>query len=186
MKILVFGGTYDPIHIGHLLSAESLCEILEPDLVLFVPSSVSPHKNSVQTSFEIRFRMLELALESFPKFQPSNIEQTLGGISYTYRTLEKLHEDYPKAKLFWAIGEDNAKSFDKWKNPDKILELAEVIVMSRSNSSKSQNENLKFYKTRLVDVSSTEIRERISKGKSIRFLVPEKVEKFIQQKGLYL
>ncbi|KAA3604623.1 MAG: nicotinate (nicotinamide) nucleotide adenylyltransferase [Calditrichaeota bacterium] len=185
MKILVFGGTYDPIHIGHLLSAESLCEILEPDLVLFVPSAVSPHKNSVRTSFENRFKMLELALESFPKFRASNIEQTLGGISYTYQTLEKLHENYPQAKLFWAIGEDNAKSFDRWKNPDKILELAEVVVMSRSDSSNSQNENLKFYKTRLVDVSSTEIRERVKAGKSIRFLIPPKVEEFIQAKGLY-
>ncbi len=185
MKILVFGGTYDPIHIGHLLSAESLCEFLEPDLVLFVPSAVSPHKNSVQTSFENRFKMLELALESFPKFQASNIEQTLGGISYTYRTLEKLHENYPQAKLFWAIGEDNAKSFDKWKNPDKILEFAEVVVVSRSDSPKFQNEKLKFCKTRLVDVSSTEIRERVRAGKSIRFLVPEKVEEFIQTEGLY-
>lgn len=185
MKILVFGGTYDPVHIGHLLSAESLCEILNPDLVLFVPSAVPPHKNFVQTSYQNRFKMLELALESFPKLQVSSIEQTLGGVSFTFRTLEKLGENYPLAKLFWAIGEDNAKSFDRWKNPDKILELAEVVVMSRSDSPKPQNKKLKFYKTRLVDVSSTEIRERVKAGKSISFLVPEKVEKFIYKEGLY-
>ncbi|MCC7429466.1 nicotinate (nicotinamide) nucleotide adenylyltransferase [bacterium] len=180
MKILLFGGTYNPIHVGHILSANSLYEILKPDKVIFLVSANPPHKKTV--SFETRFEMVRLALKNFPNFEASDLENRLEGVSYTYKTLEELHKIYPNSKFFFAVGEDNVLTFEKWKNPERICELAEIVVLERKLNLKT---SFKTYKTRFVEVSSTEIRKRIKEGLPISYLVPEAVENFIKIHKLY-
>jgi nicotinate-nucleotide adenylyltransferase len=189
VRIGVFGGTFDPPHVGHLLLASDAREALSLDRLIFVPTGTQPFK--VETppvaSSTDRLEMIRLAVEDDAVYTVDDTEILRGGLSYTVNTLEHLAGRYKGAELFLLLGEDSLTSFDQWRNPDRIRDLATLAVMRRSGgkAASGREEGITFLSTRRIDVSSTEIRERLRAGKSIKGFVPESVERFIEDRGLY-
>jgi nicotinate-nucleotide adenylyltransferase len=193
-RIGVFGGTFDPPHVGHLLTAGDAVEKLGLEQVLWVPAGTQPFKpGDMAASAEHRLRMVELTVAERPPFVADPSEVRRGGLSYTVDTLEELRERFPAAVLFLLIGEDSWRTFGKWREPERIRELARVVVLARGEPVDSsageefagrQNAPVAML-TRRVDVSATEIRERVRAGKPIRGFVVEAVDRYIRQHGLY-
>lgn len=192
----ILGGTFDPVHFGHLITAQSLLEIRKLKKIIFIPSYISPHKTDQEiTEGNHRLRMLELAvygIESLPSggqaFEVSNIELKKESISYTVDTLEELSKQYENIELI--IGLDNLLEFHTWKNPDRIIELAKLVVLKRRIADEKIIKN-KYYNaadfidTPLIEISSSEIRERVKNSLPIDFLVPQKVKEYILTNNLY-
>ncbi len=191
VRIGVFGGTFDPPHVGHLLLASDAREALDLDRLIFVPTGVQPLKadNPPLASAQDRLEMLRLAVADDAYYTVDDAEINRKGLSYTVDTLEHLSQRNPASKLFLLVGEDALATFDKWRNPGRIRELATVALMRRGGSSSSWLEDIPEgvieVTTRRIDVSSTEIRERLRTDKSIKGFVPESVERFIDARGLY-
>mgnify|MGYP000306633674 CR=1 FL=1 len=187
-KIGIFGGTFDPIHNGHLITAQYVLEKRNLEKIIFIPCFISPHKTNLVSSEPIhRLQMIKLAIDSLPYFDYSDYELKSEGISYTYNTLLYLSEKYSSLELI--IGYDNLLVFDKWNKPDEILELATLVVMKRKTDIEEKR-NRFFDKAILVDtptieISSTDIRERVRNNLPIDFLVPESVKKYIYETNLY-
>jgi nicotinate-nucleotide adenylyltransferase len=188
-KIGIFGGTFDPIHMGHLITAQSVREIRELDKIIFIPAYISPHKTEAKaSSTEHRINMIKRAIEDVPFFDCSDIEIKKGGISYTVDTLRELKKIY--YEIEFIIGYDNIFSFNKWKDPDEILKLAKIIVLKRKSSLPPTYED-KYYhqaifvQTRGIEISATDIRERVKNGQPVHFLVPQKVKEYIYEQNLY-
>ncbi len=185
----IFGGSFDPIHIGHLITIQYVLEKRNLDKIIFIPSHISPLKTDKQTTEDIhRLNMVNLAIESFPYFQSSDYEIRKGNISYTLNTLNEIKKTYNNIELI--IGFDNLIVFDKWNKPDEILKLAKVVVMKRNIDMLTEIKTKYFDSVVVIDtpnieISSTEIRERVKKGLPIDFLVPEKVKEYISKQGLY-
>ena len=190
-RIGIFGGTFNPPHIGHLIVAESVCEQLKLEKVIFVPSFISPHKKKGEERLSFhRLEMVKLAIRLNPHFDISEIEVTRKGMSYTYETLETFHRKYPSSKLFFIIGADNFAEFHTWKNPARIVELASLVVMNRPLNTpgvrrKGFVKGAQFAPVPDIQISSTEIRKMIAENKSIRYLVPQVVLHYIQRHKLY-
>jgi nicotinate-nucleotide adenylyltransferase len=190
-KIGVFGGSFNPPHMGHLIVCQSILTQEKLQKVMFVPSSVSPHKREkALLTAELRLQMTKLAIQENPLFEVSDIEIRRGGISYTIDTLRTLSEMYPRPDLFLIIGIDNWLEFKTWKNPDEILELADLLVMNRPGFNQVGLEHGYGRKVKFVDVpnigiSGTMIRLNIKSGRSIKYLVPRPVEQFIAEHALY-
>lgn len=186
----IFGGSFDPIHNGHLITTQYVYEQRNLEKIIFIPSHISPLKqNIIPTSDEHRLEMVQLALEPFPYFESSDYEIVKGDISYTYDTLLELKRTYEKIELI--IGFDNLRVFDQWRFPEKILEIAKLIVMKRTIDNNSQDQNIFFdsaiiINTPTIDISATNIRQRVKEGKSIDCLVPQKVKEYIAHNRLYL
>jgi nicotinate-nucleotide adenylyltransferase len=191
VRIGVFGGTFDPPHVGHLLLAADARDALNLDRLIFVPTSVQPLKveTPAVASAQDRLEMLRLVVADDANYQVDETEIERKGLSYTVDTLEHLSARYPGARIFLLLGQDAHESFGQWKNPGRILELATLAVMQRSRSegerASAAAKGVATISTRRVDVSSTEIRERLRAGKSIKGFVPESVERFIYARGLY-
>ncbi|MBT8378270.1 MAG: nicotinate-nucleotide adenylyltransferase [Ignavibacteria bacterium] len=188
-KVGIFGGTFDPIHMGHLITAQSVREIRKLDKIIFIPAYISPHKTSAETSStEHRSNMIKIAIEDVPFFECSDIEIKKGGISYTVDTLRELKKIYDEIEFI--IGYDNIFSFNKWKDPDDILKLAKILVLKRKSSLPPPFED-KYYhqavfvQTRGIELSATDIRERVNHNQPIHFLVPQKVKEYINEHNLY-
>jgi len=191
VRIGVFGGTFDPPHVGHLLIAADAREALRLDRLIFVPAAAQPlkvHRPAI-ASAQDRLEMVRLAVADDANYVVDEAEIDRKGLSYTVDTLEHLSGRFPGAQLFLLLGQDTLESFEKWKNPERIRELATLTVMRRAGASGSRVdtvvEGVTTVSTRRVDVSSTEIRERLHTGKSIKGFVPESVERFIEARGLY-
>lgn len=188
-KVGVFGGTFDPIHYGHLITAQSVWEIRKLDKIIFIPAYISPHKSDAKTSSPTeRLNMIKMAIEGVDFFDYSAIEIKKGGISYTVDTLTELKKKYDSIEFI--IGYDNIFEFHTWKDPDEIMNLAKIIVLKRKSSHPPQFKD-KYYnqavfvQTRGIEISATDIRERVKKGLPINFLVPPKVMENIYNKKLY-
>jgi nicotinate-nucleotide adenylyltransferase len=188
-KVGIFGGTFDPIHLGHLITAQSVKEMRDLDRIIFIPAFISPHKTDAKPSSpEDRLKMIKLAVESIPFFDYSDIEIKKGGVSYTVDTLRELKKKYDM--LEFIIGYDNIFTFHTWKEPDEILKLAKMIVLKRKSSHPPQFED-KYYhqavfvQTRGIEISATDIRERVKNGLPINFLVPPNVMEYIYNHKLY-
>lgn len=188
-KVGIFGGTFDPIHLGHLITAQSVREIRDLEKIIFIPAFISPHKSDVKTSSaEDRLSMIKLAVEEIPFFDYSEIEIRKGGVSFTVDTLRNLKNAYDE--LEFIIGYDNIFTFHSWKDPDEIMKLAKIIVLKRKSSHPPQFED-KYYhqavfvETRGIEISATDLRERVKKGLPINFLVPPKVLEYIYKHNLY-
>jgi nicotinate-nucleotide adenylyltransferase len=191
VRIGVFGGTFDPPHVGHLLVANDAREALELDRLMFVPAGAQPFKVDTPpvASGQDRLEMVRLAVADDANYVVDDAEINRKGLSFTVDTLEHLSERNPAARLFLLMGEDVLAGFEKWRNPARIRELATLVAVSRGGLSGSvadpATSAVLRVSTRRVDVSSTEIRERRRAGKSIKGFVPESVERFIDVRGLY-
>ncbi|HUX93936.1 MAG TPA: nicotinate-nucleotide adenylyltransferase [Ignavibacteriaceae bacterium] len=185
----IFGGTFDPIHTGHLITAQAVRELRGLDKIIFIPAFISPHKTEIPTlSPEHRFAMVKLAIKNIPYFDFSDLEINTATISYTIETLRVLIKKYNKIELI--IGYDNILKFSSWKEPDEILKLAKIIVLNRKLTQEPIDKD-RFYNSALfvdtptIEISSSEIRERVSKNLPLNFLVPEEVQKYIYHFNLY-
>jgi nicotinate-nucleotide adenylyltransferase len=193
MKVGLFGGTFDPIHLGHLIVAESVRVDFGLDRIVFIPTCVQPHKSKApEADADSRIRMARSAVEGLPEYSVSDAEIRRGGISYTLDTLKWFQQNDSGGgdDFFWIVGMDSLIDMKDWKNPEAIFELAGVLVAARPGFDDSLVESWIKVKARLletprIDISSTEIRNRVRSGKSIRFRVPEKVERLILDGGLY-
>jgi nicotinate-nucleotide adenylyltransferase len=194
MKIGLYFGTFNPIHVGHLIIANHMAEHADLDQVWMV---VTPHnplkKKSTLLADHHRLEMVFLATEDFPKIKPSDIEFKLSQPNYTVNTLVHLEEKYPEHTFSLIMGEDNLKSFHKWKNYEAILAHHEIYVYPRLDAKDDTTENILFTnhpKIQLIDapvveISSTSIREHIKKGKNVLPLLPPKVWEYIDHNNFY-
>jgi nicotinate-nucleotide adenylyltransferase len=191
VRIGVFGGTFDPPHVGHLLLASDAREALRLDHLIFVPASTQPFKVSAPpvASPQDRLEMVRLAVADDAGYMVDDAEIARKGLSFTVDTLEQLSKRNPGAELFLLLGEDALAGVEQWRNPGRIRELATLAVMRRSGPEGSGVSpiatGVATVSARRVDVSSTEIRDRLRAGKSIKGFVPESVERFIAARGLY-
>jgi nicotinate-nucleotide adenylyltransferase len=191
VKIGVFGGTFDPPHIGHLLLAADARDALQLDRLVFVPAGTQPFKSHAPpvASGQDRLEMVRLAVADDANYVVDDAEISRAGLSYTVDTLEHLSGRYTGARLFLLLGEDALSGFQKWRNPQRIRELASLAVMKRAGAAgeatKDIGEGVVTVSSRRIDVSSTEIRDRLRQGKTIKGFVPEGVERFIDARGLY-
>ena len=197
MKLGVFGGSFDPIHFGHLLLAETCREHCGLDEVAFVPAFVSPHKtNDLPTDAKHRVEMVKLAIGGHPSFSVSTTEVARESVSYTVETLEELKKQDASRELFFIMGADSLVDFPSWKSPARICELATIIAVGRADSSLPTVKELttrigvdvrvEFVPFPLVELSSSEIRERVLEERSIRYRTPRAVEKYIEANRLYM
>jgi nicotinate-nucleotide adenylyltransferase len=188
-KVGIFGGTFDPIHNGHLITAQSVRELRKLDKILFIPSFISPHKADINSAKpEHRLEMIKLATESINFFDYDDYEITKGGVSYTVDTLREFKKRYDY--LEFIIGYDNIFEFHTWKEPDELMKHAKIIVLKRKSSHPFTLEDKYvksaiFVETRGIEISATDIRQRVKNNKPIHFLVPEKVKEYIYNFNLY-
>lgn len=199
MNIGIIGGTFDPIHNGHLIIAEYARTSLNLDKVLFIPSGMHPFKDNKKiTDAKNRMDMILLATDSNPCFEVSSLEITRIGITYTIDTMISLKDKYPEDELYFIFGSDILFELDKWKRIEELSRLCKFILLDRHSKEEqeiykrieelesSYNIDIEKIKSPIIDISSTEIRERVSKKISIRYLVPELVEKYILNNKLYM
>lgn len=188
-RLGALGGTFDPIHIGHVLLAQFVGERLALDRVLFVPAADPPHKGECAAPAEDRWAMVELAIQGFPRFEASRLELERPGKSYTIDTLRHLRHSWPAAQLYLIIGADNVAQLATWHDPQGILELCTVVAGSRLSAGEGADPALVarmvLVDTPVIQLSSTQIRQRLGQGLPVRYLLPEKVEEYIRQRGLY-
>ncbi len=217
MKVAVFGGTFNPLHVGHAMLADTIVRELGYDKVLFVPTYQPPHKDSAKIiDAKHRMEMISRFCESegYGHFELESCEVERGGISYTSDTLEYLTKKYEgklTKKLAFVMGDEVAAEFSKWKNPEKVSELADLIIVHRYPDVKAMESTLYenkptgdykgdfsvkfdlknfeypciYIDSPMLPVSSTDIRRRISEGKSFRYLVPPAVFNYIVENNLY-
>jgi nicotinate-nucleotide adenylyltransferase len=190
VRLGVLGGTFDPPHVGHLLAASDAFEALSLDKLLFVPAKVPPYKSrTVQASPDQRLRMLELTIGGDARFEASRLELDRDGLSFTVDTLQTLSESTPEPSLFMLIGEDLATQIASWRDAARIAELATIVVLVRATSSEQSALETTLpmmrLQTRRIELSSTEIRDRVRAGRSIHGFVTDAVSAFIDAAGLY-
>lgn len=185
----IFGGTFNPIHLGHLALANYLCEENWVDELWFLITPQNPFKQE-QTLLDnhLRMKMVEAAIAGYPRFKASDFEFTLPRPSYTVTTLQKLSETYPDREFVLIIGADNWAAFDKWESPEEILQNHRILVYPRPGYEINPHElpaQVKAVNTPLLEISSTFIRESIASGKDIRYFLHPEVYRFIKQHQLY-
>lgn len=199
MRLGIFGGTFDPVHYGHLLLAECAREQCRLDQVWFMPATVPPHKQGQPiTSAEMRVEMLELAVSGNPAFLVSRHEIDRGGVNYTVDTLEELTIEDPVRELFFLMGADSLSELPTWRNAPRICQLAVPIVVRRARQQVDLGplealvspERLALIRRHQVDMplmglSSSDLRSRAGRGESVRYRLPRGVEKYIEAHGLY-
>jgi len=183
MRVGLLGGSFDPIHHGHLIMARAAKEELGLDQILVIPAHCSPHKPGARNaSGPDRLAMVQLAVEGEPGFAVSDLELRRPPPSYTVETLHQLRENHPTTEFVLLLGRDNVEKFDTWREPATISQLARIAVLERASGSPPHSWPVV---RRLVDISSTEIRTRVARGQSIRYLTPDRVCDYIRQHGLY-
>ncbi len=195
--VILFGGSFDPIHIGHILIARDVKEYLNAQRVVFVPTHHAPLKEGHSASPEDRAKMVKLAIEEEQGFEMDEVEIKRGGISYTYETLSYMSEKIGK-EIYLLLGSDSVLKLHRWRFPDKVLELSTLAVVDREGKSSEVRDYMKqnfpnteegrdyiLIPTRRIDISSTEIRKRLREGKSIYAMVPDRVREYIEERGLY-
>jgi nicotinate-nucleotide adenylyltransferase len=190
MKIGLFFGTFNPIHIGHMVIANTMLEYTDLENVWFIVSPQNPFKKNLSLLHEFdRLDMVRLSIAYNLKMKICDVEFQMPKPNYTIDTLVYLQDKYPNDEFVLIIGEDNLSQFTKWKNYDKILQYFSLYVYPRPKSEESELKklpNVKMVEAPLLDISATFIRNAIKQGKSIQYLVTQEVETFIKQKKFYL
>lgn len=197
-RLGIMGGTFDPIHYGHMVAAETARIEYQLDNVLFIPTGNPPHKVDRQiTDATLRLKMVELSIKSNENFLVSRIEIDREGPSYTYDTLKDLQKNFPDQELFFITGTDALKEMLTWREPQEILRLAKIIGASRPGYDAQDHlpvifQKVPFAQDRIFEleipalsISSTDIRSRVQHHKSIRYLLPEEVRLYIKTNNLY-
>jgi len=189
MRIGLFGGSFDPVHMGHLLAASESADRLGLDEVHFVTAARPPHKRPVAPA-EARHEMVVLATILDPRFRASRLELDHPGPTFTVETLRRAARRWPGAELFFITGADAYRDLATWREPEALVELAQMVAVSRPGYDLSRIDP--FFRERVLpieipgyDISSTEIRRRIAEGRSVRYLVPYEVEVYIAKYALY-
>jgi nicotinate-nucleotide adenylyltransferase len=181
-KIGIYGGTFDPIHHGHLILARLASEELKLEQLIFVPAKVSPFKSPAFASAELRLSMLRAAIEGQDDFVADDCELKRPPPSYSIDTVLQIRERAPRAELFWLIGADNIGDLNKWHRFQELKKLVQFVVLDRACS---RMESSYPVIRRNIDISATDIRNRVASGRSIRYLVPRAVEEIIRCEKLY-
>lgn len=180
----VFGGNFDPVHIGHLIPAIDAINILNLEKVLLIPAWISPFKEDIETtSFKHRLEMLRLAIEGKPFFEVLDIEGRRKGISYTYDTVKELRER--EGDVCLLIGEDQAEGFNRWRRWREVVKMVDVYVLRRKRTPKDYLPGLRPLRSKLIETSSTDIREAIRNGELLDYYIPDRVLLYIKEHGLY-
>jgi nicotinate-nucleotide adenylyltransferase len=187
-RIGVYGGTFDPIHCGHLHAIEQVQQAYALDTVLFVPTGLSWQKDGVSSSVD-RLAMVELALSGHPSFAVSRVDVDRAGPTYTVDTLAELAKQYPQDELFFILGNDAYAGIDSWKDAAHLPELAQLVVMVRADRAEggvfTAKPRVNLMELAALPISATDIRQRVRDGESIAGLVPEAVERYIHENHLY-
>ncbi len=187
LRLGLYGGTFDPVHHGHLVLAHDALEQLKLDAVLFVPCGQSPFKAQKPRATDAqRLAMLKLALKSEPRFWLSRCELDRPAPSYTYDTAKDIAEAFPRAELFWLIGGDQVKDLAKWHRAEDLRQLVKFVVLQRAEVSGGDEGVLSLPEPRRLDISSTEVRRRVKARLPIHHLVPASVAAYIKRCDLYL
>jgi nicotinate-nucleotide adenylyltransferase len=194
----IFGGTFDPPHIGHLVVADDVAAKLDLEEVWFIPAGAHPLKGEgVVAPGAIRGSMVQAAVEGRPGFRALDVELRRRGPSYSVDTLRELSQTHPGTEFFFLVGTDVANEFHKWREPETIARLARIVVLSRAGDGKggarsepqaaSPDAEMSWTRVEVtrVDLSSTEVRHRVHAGRPFRYLVPETVYRIITAEGLY-
>lgn len=197
-RLGIMGGTFDPIHYGHLVAAEMACSKFKLSKVLFIPSGTPPHKDRGDISAaKLRFEMIERAIQDNPAFDISALELERKGSSFTVDTLRALRGIWPGHKLYFITGSDVLREIFSWREAEEILMMTEFIGAARPGFDardfllQVQQEHpetqgrIHYLEVPALAISSTDIRARVKRGEPIRYLLPEPVRQFIQQHGLY-
>lgn len=191
-RLGIFGGTFDPPHVGHLLAAEGVRDHLKLDKVIFVPAAIPPHKQKRGViPAKYRFEMVKLAIENNPFFELSDAELHRKGPSYTIDTVREMKRTHPGSEIFFIMGIDLLLEFDTWKEPEKILAECTLVAMNRPGFDlgvvdKDLLARVELVNVPSIDVSSTNIRRRVKSGRSIKYLVTAEVEVYIRRNSIYL
>lgn len=193
-KIGIMGGTFDPVHIAHLILAENVCDICGLDKVIFIPSGNPPHKDPAHASASDRYEMVRLAVSENPHFDVLPVERDRKGPSYSILTIRELHFMYPDDRLYFLIGSDELAILNSWYMIDEIISMCGFIAVGRPGNM-DDDKSLMYMKEKgtdvhminmpLIEISSTDIRQRIHEGRSIRYMVPDAVLDYIGRKCLY-
>ena len=183
MRIGIFGGSFDPIHHGHLILARAAREELGLDRIVFIPANMSPHKTDTRpATAEDRWNMVKLAIRGEDAFTASDVELRRPAPSYTVDTLRDFRAEQPDDEFVLLIGADNVAKFDTWREPQEIRRLAPIAVLDRAGNEAAHDWPVV---RRQIDISSTDIRTRVTAGCSIRYLTPASVCDYITAQGLY-
>jgi nicotinate-nucleotide adenylyltransferase len=195
MRLGLFGGTFDPIHLGHLILAEQCRESCRLDRVWLIVAGSPPHKPGGRTAVGHRLEMARIAVAGHPAFAVSDIEATRPGPHYSVETLESIRRDHPGDELFFLIGADSLADLPSWREPARIAQLATIVVVNRPGLEEVDPARLPDFgpgSHRLVGISippvgiaSSDLRRRLAEGRSIRYMVPRGVEAYIDAHGLY-
>lgn len=196
-KYGIFGGSFNPIHYGHLMICEYIKEEMGLDKVIFIPTGNPPHKD-LGVSAEDRYEMVRLAISPNPDFEISDIETTRVNLSYTVDTIRELKKIYKEEKLYFLIGLDSLFQLKTWKKIGDLSQEIEFVVALRPGYIDKEEINgeidflrenfgtrINLIKTPLYEISSTDLRDRIHEGKSLRYLIPKKVLDYIEESGFY-
>lgn len=192
MKIALYGGTFDPIHHGHLILARDAMETLGIDRVIFLPAARSPHKSAAAFAPDAaRLEMLALAISEEPRFSVDDCELRRAAPSYSIDTVFAFRQQFANDELFYFIGEDNVEKLSTWHRFSELEKLVQFVILARDE--KNENPLVKNFSdfphfpriTRRIEISATDIRSRVAKSKSIRYLVPETVREIIIRENLY-
>jgi nicotinate-nucleotide adenylyltransferase len=195
MRLGLFGGTFDPIHLGHMILAEQCRESCELDRVWLVAAGSPPHKPGGRTGVGHRLEMVRIAIAGHPAFAASDIEATRPGPHYSVETLVAVRRDHPDDDLFFLIGADSLQDLPSWREPGRIAQLATIVVVNRPGIEEVDGSNLPDFGPGShplrsitippVGIASSDLRRRLRQGRSIRYMVPRGVEAYIDAQGLY-
>ncbi|PJA98782.1 MAG: nicotinate (nicotinamide) nucleotide adenylyltransferase [Ignavibacteriales bacterium CG_4_9_14_3_um_filter_30_11] len=184
----IFGGTFDPIHLGHLICAQYVFENRDLEKIIFIPSKISPHKKYITTAeSHHRLEMIKLAINQIPYFEYSDFEIKKNGISYSIDTLLHYKKQYNNLELI--IGEDNFIHFNTWKNPERIVEISKIIMLKRTQFKNDQKNiyanSVVYLNSPNIEISASNIRNRIKNKQPINFLVTKEIRNYIIENNLY-
>ena len=196
-KVAIMGGAFDPPHYGHLVTAQTVYDNFDVDKVIIMPLGDAPHKNMSSTTAKERYEMAKAAVADNPAFEVSSMEIEREGKTYTVDTLSEIKKNNPEIEIYFVMGADEITAVESWKQPERLLKMCSFIAVTRPGFDNETVEkkveglkrkygcNIYFLEVPSLDISSTELREKIRHGKNVKYLVPKETEKYIADHDLY-